>query len=81
MTEQDEKRYYFSVVEEMLSNPDYEGQRQARIEVYDRQDPSGFAITGGSFRGPNDFFRHLYDFFRNYETDIPIYMKLNIEGD
>jgi hypothetical protein len=29
------KRYFFSVVEEMVMNPKYKGYRGGRIEVYD----------------------------------------------
>ena len=59
------KRYFFSVVEEMIMNPKYDGYRGGRIEVYDRKDDSGYACYEARFLIPEEFmdaFRELWDF-------------------
>jgi hypothetical protein len=59
------KRYFFSVVEEMVMNPQYKGYRGGRIEVYDRKEKSGYACYEARFLIPEEFmddFRKTWDF-------------------
>jgi hypothetical protein len=73
-TEKLPKRYFFSVVEECIMNSDYEGYRGGRIEVYDNQDDSGYAIGEARFFIPEEFiegFRNLFDF---KESDKEIFI-------
>ncbi|MDP2940057.1 MAG: hypothetical protein Q8O13_08270 [Candidatus Omnitrophota bacterium] len=54
------KRYFFSVVEEMVMNPKFDGYRVGRIEIYDRKGESREA----RFLIPEEFmvdFRRLWD--------------------
>ena len=41
------KRYFLSVIEEMIQNPEYEMYRGGRIEVYDSKFKSGYAVYEG----------------------------------
>lgn len=64
-TRKDKKKYFFSVVEEAIMNPDYFGFRAGRIEVFDRDDPSGYDIGEARFMIPEEFFeefRETWDF-------------------
>lgn len=59
------KRYFFSVVEEMVMSPQYKGYRGGRIEVYDRKEKSGHACYEARFLIPEEFmdgFRKLWEF-------------------
>jgi len=59
------KRYFFSVVEEVIMNPKYQDYRGGRIEVYDRKDKSGYACYEARFFIPKEFinsFRETWDF-------------------
>lgn len=59
------KRYFFSVVEEMIMNPKYKGYRGGRIEVYDQKDKSGYACYEARFLIPEEFmdaFRKCWEF-------------------
>jgi len=59
------KRYFFSVVEEMIMNLKYKGYRGGRIEVYDQKDKRGYACYETRFLIPEEFidsFRKCRDF-------------------
>ena len=59
------KRYFFSVVEEVIMNSKYQDYRGGRIEVYDRKDKSGYACYEARFFIPKEFinsFRETWDF-------------------
>lgn len=59
------KRYFFSVIEEMITNPKYNGYRGGRIEVYDQKDKRGRACYEARFIIPQEFiedFRETWDF-------------------
>ena len=73
------KRYFFSVIEEMIQNPDYFGYRGGRIEVYDNQSESPYAIYEARFLIPAEFmmsFRETFDF---KESDLMPYFRWDIE--
>ena len=74
-----EKRYFFSVVEEAIQNPDYFCYRGGRIEVYDNQSKSNYGIAEYRFMIPEEFingFRETFDF---KESDLPIMIKWDME--
>jgi len=59
------KRYFFSVVEEMIMNPKYRRYRGGRIEVFDQKDKSGHACYEARFLIPEEFMdalRKVWDF-------------------
>lgn len=56
-------RYFFSVIEEMVQNPEYAWGRGGRIEVY--EEGQGYAIFEARFFLPKEFatkFREVFDF-------------------
>lgn len=70
------KRFFFSIVEEMIMNRDYDGYAAGRIEVYDNKIGGGYHHYEGRFFIPLellDDFRKLIDFV---ESDKPIYINL-----
>lgn len=69
------KRYFFSVVEEAILNPDYEDYCAGRVEVYDRYSKSPYAIYEARFLIPKEFmedFRKTFDF---KESNLPVIIK------
>ena len=75
------KRYFFSVIEEGIMNSEYEGWRGGRIEIYDRNDKTGYACYEARFFIPAEFmesFRETWDF---KESDKMPYIRWDYEGD
>lgn len=64
------KRYWFSCVEEMVMNPDYKGYSAFRVEVFDRESDSQYAVYEASFLIPEEFFDRLRDVFDGKESDL-----------
>lgn len=61
------KRYFLSVVEESVINPMFMGFRAGRIEVYDEENTSGYAVAEYRFCIPEELiesFREMFDFKR-----------------
>ena len=59
------KKYFFNVIEEGIQNPDYFGYCGGRIEVYDRDSDTGYAIYEARFLIPEELmgaFRETFDF-------------------
>lgn len=58
-------RYFFSVVESAVLNPDFKGFRMARIEVTDEESDSHYPIYEAYVLLPEEFmdgFREVFDF-------------------
>ena len=75
------KRYFFSVVEEVVMNPDYQWGRGGRIEVYDNKCKDGYAIYEARWFLPIEFadkFREVFDF---KESDRLPYINWNQKED
>ena len=77
-----EKRYFFSIIEEAILNPDpkYQGYRTGRIEVTDNQSDEHYPREY-RFWIPEEFyegFRKLFDF---KESDKPIYINFTMERE
>jgi len=74
-----EKRYFYSIVEEAIQNPEYFGYRGGRIEVFDNQSKSSYPIAEYRFLIPEEFidgFRETFDF---KESDLPVMIKWDME--
>ena len=63
------KRYSFSVVEEMIMNPDYKNLREGRIEVYDNRDKSGYACYEARFLIPEEFMDSFLETWDSKESN------------
>ena len=60
-----DKRFFFNVIEECVMNKDYQMFRCGRIEVFDEQNPSGYAVYEARFKIPEELFsafREAFDF-------------------
>jgi len=66
----DDKRFFFSVVEEGVLNPDYEGFRMGRIEVYDEKSDSPYADYEARICLPEEFFEEFREVFDLKESDL-----------
>ena len=74
------KRFMLSVTEECVLNPAYFGFRGGRIEIYDNESESGYAVWEFRFFVPDwmmNGFRKMVDFkyltekeMRNFRIDI-----------
>ena len=66
------KRYFFSVIEEMILNPDpkFKGFRMGRIEVSDEQSDSAFPIYEARFMIPEEFYEDFRAVFDFKESDV-----------
>lgn len=72
------KKYFFNIIEEAVQNPDFYGFRGGRIEVYDRDSKSPYAMEEYRFLIPDEFmdaFREVFDF---KESDLPIQIDWNM---
>ena len=66
-------RYFFSVIEESVMNPEYRWGRGGRIEVYDSKDKRGYAMYEARWFVPVEFadaFREVFDF--KYSDHLPV---------
>lgn len=64
------KRYYLSVTEEMVMNPEYFGYRGGRIEVYDRKDKMNpYAVYEARFFVPECMFEKFREVFDGKYVD------------
>jgi hypothetical protein len=64
------KRYFFSVVEEMIMNPDFKGFRGGRIEVSDEQSDNAFPIYEAHFLVPEELYEDFRAVFDFKESDL-----------
>ena len=63
----------------MIQNPDYKGFRGGRIEIYDKESKSDYAVWEARFLLPVEFyytFRELFDF---KESDLMPYISWDYE--
>jgi hypothetical protein len=47
-----------------------------RIEIFDREDESGYAVSEGSYSLPFEVGKQFEDFIESIETDLPIEIKI-----
>jgi hypothetical protein len=53
-----------------------EKYRMGRIEVFDREDESGYAVHEGTYTMPHMAANQFEDFIESLETDLPIEIKI-----
>jgi len=75
------KRYFFSVVEEAVMNPDYKGYSGGRIEVFDRENKSGHAIYEACFLMPTEFMENFRNVFDWKESNLMPYIVWRAENE
>ena len=75
-----EKRYFISVVEEMILNPKFKGYRGGRIEVTDKQSDDHFPREYHFFI-PEEFYEGFVRVFDFKESDKPVYISWAMERD
>ena len=83
MAQKEKKRYFLSVVEEMIQNSEYFGFRGGRIEVYDNESDSSYALLEIRFFIPEwmiEPFRKMFDFKELTEKEMK-YLRLSIDGE
>ena len=65
------KRYFISIIEYAIMNNNWEGFRMGRVEVYDNESDSSYAMYEGFIRLPDKAFEQLRD-----ELDFKYFDKL-----
>ena len=73
------KRYFLSVVEEMIQNPKYFKYRGGRIEVYDSKSKSGYAVYEGRFLVPCEIMEDFRDLWDMKEFGCLPYLQFDYE--
>jgi hypothetical protein len=53
-----------------------EKYRMGRIEIFDNQDESGYAVSEGSYSIPHGAAKQFEDFIESIETDLPINIEI-----
>jgi len=53
-----------------------EKYRMGRIEIFDDQDESGYAVSEGSYSIPHGAAKQFEDFIESIETDLPIHIEI-----
>jgi len=59
-------RYSLSITEEFVQNPAYEGTRAGRIELWDREEPTGYPKHESHIVLPEDFYQKIEDLVFHY---------------
>jgi len=72
--EKKEKRYFFSIVEEVIMNTDYAGYRGGRVEVYDNRRNDGYASYEARLLIPEEFWEGFREVFDMKHSDLPVYI-------
>ena len=69
-------RYYYSTVGYGVFSLLGERYRMGRVEVFDRQNDSGYQIDEGSYCMPFEAANQFEQFIENIETDLPINIEM-----
>jgi len=75
MSKNKSKKYWFSVVEEFIMNENAKYFRGGRIEVYDRDSKTGYAIWEARFWIPIEFYDQFRETFDFKESDNMPYIN------
>jgi hypothetical protein len=73
-------RYYYSTVGYGIFSLLGERYRMGRVEIFDRQNDSGYQIDEGSYCMPFDAANQFEQFIENIETDLPINIEIGTMG-
>jgi hypothetical protein len=69
-------RYSYSTVGYGVMSLFGERYRMGRIEIFDKQDDSGYAVSEGSYTMPFVAANQFEDFIESLETDLPINIEI-----
>jgi hypothetical protein len=69
-------RYYYSTVGYGVFSLMGEKYRMGRIEIFDKQDESGYAVSEGIYTMPFVAASQFEDFIESLETDLPINIEI-----
>ena len=73
-------RYYYSTVGYGVFSLLGERYRMGRVEIFDRQNDSGYQIDEGAYCMPFEAANQFEDFIENIETDLPINIEMGTMG-
>lgn len=73
-------RYYYSTVGYGVFSLLGERYRMGRVEVFDKQNDSGYQIDEGAYCMPFEAANQFEDFIENIETDLPINIEMGTMG-
>jgi hypothetical protein len=73
-------RYYYSTVGYGVFSLLGERYRMGRVEIFDRQNDSGYQIDEGSYCMPFEAANQFEQFIENIETDLPINIEMGTMG-
>jgi hypothetical protein len=73
-------RYYYSTVGYGVFSLLGERYRMGRVEIFDRQNDSGYQIDEGSYCMPFEAANQFEQFIENIETDLPINIEIGTMG-
>ena len=69
-------RYYYSTVGYGVMSLFGEKYRMGRIEIFDKQNESGYQVDEGIYTMPFEAASQFEDFIESIETDLPIEIKI-----
>jgi hypothetical protein len=69
-------RYYYSTVGYGVMSLFGEKYRMGRIEIFDKQNESGYQVDEGIYSLPHEVAKQFEDFIESLETDLPIEIKI-----
>lgn len=72
----DEGRFHYSTVGYGVFSLLGEKYRMGRIEIFDSEDESGYAVSEGSYTMPFKAANQFEDFIESLETDLPINISI-----
>jgi hypothetical protein len=73
-------RYYYSTVGYGVFSLLGERYRMGRVEIFDRQDDSGYQVDEGVYCMPFEAANQFEQFIQNIETDLPINIEMGTMG-
>ena len=71
------KRYFYTFTEEMIMNRDWDGYFGGRIEVYDRESKTGYAVYEGRVFLPRECYGRFRECFDMVESDCGMMLKMD----
>lgn len=75
-----EGRYYYSTVGYGIFSLLGERYRMGRVEIFDRQNDSGYQVDEGVYCMPFEAANQFEQFIENIETDLPINIEMGTMG-
>ena len=73
-------RYYYSTVGYGIFSLLGERYRMGRVEIFDRQNDSGYQVDEGGYCMPFEAANQFEQFIENIETDLPINIEMGTMG-